>query len=324
MSKFTYYYNRKTCQYERANLSVKDVISYTLGLLVMSAVFFAGLVFLYNYLLETETERKLRAENKAIEQYKPVLEQKLAQINTALSELDENDKALYARFFNALPPVPAVKSSTLSKEQALLADAGDFRSLLKDVRQKSTELFEHAVFSNTLFGNDIHITEEEVELLNSVPSLQPIAGVHPDDLASGFGDRINPFHKGTYHHTGIDFISPRGTAVQATGNGMVSVVKRSDLQAGYGNYLEIDHGHGLVTRYAHLEEILVKPGQKISKGMTIATLGNSGGSIAPHVHYEIIRDGEQVNPALYIIEGLSSAEHSDLLSRSKKQNQSLD
>jgi murein DD-endopeptidase MepM/ murein hydrolase activator NlpD len=292
--------------------------------MMMSAAFFAGLIFLYNYLLETETERKLRTENKAIELYKPVLEQKLAQINATLSGLDEEDKALYSRLFNTAPPVTAVQDHTLSKEEVLLADAGDFRSLLNDVRVKSTQLFEHAVYSNTLFGNDIRITKDEVDLLGAVPSLQPIAGARPENVASGFGDRVNPFHKGTYHHPGVDFISPRGTAILATAKGTVSMVKRSDLQAGYGNYLEIDHGHGLVTRYAHLEEITVKPGQKVSKGMTIATLGNSGGSIAPHLHYEIIRDGEQVNPALYMIEGLTSQEHSNLLSSSKKQNQSLD
>jgi murein DD-endopeptidase MepM/ murein hydrolase activator NlpD len=324
MSKLTYYYNRKTCQYERAKLSLRDVIAYTLGLMVMSAVFFAGLIFLYNHLLETDTERKLRTENKVIERYKPVLEQKLAQINTTLPVLDEDDKALYARLFNAVPPVTAARKSTLSQEQILLADAGDFRPLLEEVQSKSTQLFEYVVHSNTLFGNDIHITKDEVDLLGAMPSLQPIAGIQAENLASGFGDRVNPFHKGTYHHPGVDFVSPRGTAVVATAKGTVRVVKRSDLQAGYGNYVEIDHGHGLITRYAHLEEITVKPGQKVSKGMTIATLGNSGGSIAPHVHYEIIRDGEQVNPVLYMIEGLTSQEHSSLLSRSKKQNQSLD
>ncbi len=131
------------------------------------------------------------------------------------------------------------------------------------------------MYSNTLFGNDIHITEEEVELLNSVPSLQPIAGVHPDDLASGFGDRSQSFPQGDVSSYWIDFISPtHGTAVQATGNGTVTMVKQSGSA---GEAMAIisrsTTATGLVTRYAHLEEILVKPGQKISKGMTIANIG---------------------------------------------------
>jgi murein DD-endopeptidase MepM/ murein hydrolase activator NlpD len=324
MNKVTYFYNHKTCQYERARLTFKGALVYVLGLLLTSFAFFVGLVFLYNYLLETDTERELRSENKAILKYKPVLEQKLNQIQATLAGLDDKDKVLYTQLFNAPQPVQPQVNHTLPKGKVLLANASLFKSYLESLETKTGYLFNHATQSNILFGQDIHITDDDILLLNAVPSLPPVKGIKSSNLASGFGDRINPFHKGTYHHSGIDVTFPRGTEVVATADGTVVLVKHSDLQAGYGNFIEIDHGFGFISRYAHLESIQVKNGQKISKGATIGLLGSSGGSIAPHLHYEIIRDGEQVNPLLYMIEGATSESFSALLKESKKQNQSLD
>jgi murein DD-endopeptidase MepM/ murein hydrolase activator NlpD len=117
---------------------------------------------------------------------------------------------------------------------------------------------------------------------------------------------------------------PRGTPVVATASGVVSQLKRSDLQAGYGNYLEVDHGNGIVTRYAHLEDITVRFGARVAKGEAIGTVGNSGGSVAPHVHYEILRDKVNVDPVHYLMEGLTAAQHHLMVTMSHQQNQSLD
>src|SRR5262249_14451322 len=98
----------------------------------------------------------------------------------------------------------------------------------------------------------------------------------------------------------------------------------SDLQAGYGNFIEIDHGHGFTTRYAHLGEIKIRQGQRVKKGTAIATVGSTGGSIAPHLHYEVIRNGKQIDPVHFMIDGVTSHEYSVLRTISQKENQSLD
>lgn len=324
MNKVKYVYNNKTCQYERARLSIREAIVYILGLLATSTAFFVAMIFLYNYVMETDTERALRAENRAIKKYKPVLEQKLAQIQTTLEGLDEKDKAIYAQLFNVPQPVQPNVKETLPKDKVLLANASSFRKYLEILETKTTYLHNHVIHSNETFGQDIQITDEDIKLLSAVPSLPPVNDVDATHLASGFGDRVNPFHKGIYHHSGVDLTFPRGTPVVATAPGTVILVKRSDLQAGYGNLIEIDHGFGFVTRYAHLENITVKQGQKVSKGLTIGSVGSSGGSVAPHLHYEILRKGEQMNPMLYMIEGATSESFSAMLQQSKKQNQSLD
>jgi murein DD-endopeptidase MepM/ murein hydrolase activator NlpD len=196
--------------------------------------------------------------------------------------------------------------------------------LLDVLKSKAEKLKAISSASNVSFGNKIWITKEQLDGIGSIPSIQPIANAQLDLLVSGFGERINPFHKGKYKHPGVDFAAPRGTPVFATAPGKVIVVKRTRLQAGYGNYIDVDHGNGFVTRYAHLEAIKVHKWQNIDKGKVIGTVGNSGGSVAPHLHYEVIREGEPVNPVHHLMEGLTSEQHSALFKLSMKQNQSLD
>jgi len=136
--------------------------------------------------------------------------------------------------------------------------------------------------------------------------------------------RINPFHKGLYEHQGIDIAMPRGTEVLATAPGKIVTVSRSSVQAGYGNYIDIDHGNGFITRYAHLDEMKVRLYQNVPKGFIIGTVGSSGGSVAPHLHYEVIKDGKAVDPTHFMISGLDSKTHEQLIAAGKIQNQSLD
>ncbi len=322
MSKVNYHYNPKTCKYEPARLSWQDVVGYGFGLAIMAAVFLIGFISLHDQFVETETERTLQAENRSIKKNKPVLEQELQEIEGTLLSLKEKDNTLHTKFFNTIPSVEANNKPTLSKEQVLLADASGFESMLEILQTKSNRLAQTSLREKS-FSDETQITKEYKGIIKSIPSLSPVE--EPvKKIVSGFGKRVNPFHKGTYHHEGLDFAAARGTEIFAAAEGKVIEVSRPAVEAGYGNQIEIDHGNGFISRYAHLEDINVKQGQKISKGTVIGTVGNSGGSIAPHLHYEIVRDGKQVDPAPYLLEGLSTSEHSFLLKLSKKQNQSLD
>lgn len=188
----------------------------------------------------------------------------------------------------------------------------------------SEKLIAKSAMSNNFFGDKLSMKKEALAGINALPTLQPVQPWDTDRLISGFGMRVNPFHKGLYEHLGVDLVMPRGTPVIAAAEGRIAQLKRSDLQAGYGNYVEIDHGNGMVTRYAHLEDIDVRFGTKVAKGDRIGTIGTSGGSVAPHLHYEILRDGKNVDPVFYMLEGLPPSEHYFLTLISHRQNQSLD
>ena len=324
MSDIKYHYNPKTFRYERARISVKDILWYVSCLLFTALLISGAAVVVHDYIIETDNERLLEIENSLLKKHRPVLEEDLNNVEATLINLKEADRNLYVRIFNTDVPLSTRLNTNISREQALLADVSGFKDLLDILKTKSETLKAKSSQSNEAFGNTIHISKEQLEVLQSIPSIQPINNPELDLLVSGYGERINPFHKGNYQHPGADFAAARGTEVFAAASGTVINVNRTSLEAGYGNYIDIDHGHGFVTRYAHLEDITIRRGQKIAKGLVIGTVGNSGGSIAPHLHYEIIRDGEQVNPAPYMMEGLTSEQHNKLLTLSAKQNQSLD
>lgn len=135
-----------------------------------------------------------------------------------------------------------------------------------------------------------HVTlQEEV-----FPSGRP---VHSGYISSGFGFRHDPFNGSVRMHKGVDFAAPLGTEIYAVGGGVVSFVGE---KSGYGTAVEIDHGDGLSSRYGHLSEAKVKQGQVVKKGELVALMGNTGRSTGPHVHLEVLKNGEQVDPRQYL------------------------
>lgn len=126
------------------------------------------------------------------------------------------------------------------------------------------------------------------------PSRTPIPGVA---ISSGFGRRIDPFTRRPAQHAGIDYSAPHGTSILASAGGRIH---RAGPYGAYGRTVEIDHGDGLVTRYGHLYRILVRVGDTVLPGQAIATVGSTGRSTGPHLHFEILREGRQVRPDLYL------------------------
>lgn len=319
-----YRYNAQTCQYERVRLKFADVLFYMSGVLISAILMLAGMLILHDFLIDSEKEVALRKENNALEKNHALLTNQLNIVESTLATLEEEDKKLHYKFFGSPVEQSKTKAHGASKKNVLLADASSFRDAIKKIEDQSADLITKSLQSNLAFGDNITFTKQSISNAVDMPTIQPVHPWQPDKLLSGFGMRINPFHKGLYKHPGIDLAVARGTTVVATASGKVTQIKRNDLQAGYGNFIEIDHGNGFITRYAHLEEISVKMYQAVDKGAVIGTSGNSGGSIAPHLHYEIIRDGKNVDPVNYMIAGLTSQEFNDLKFLSDKHNQSLD
>lgn len=322
MSKTLYRYNAETCQYERVRVKTSDILFYACGVLMTALLMLAGILALHDYVFDSAKESALRKENNALKKNGLILTSQINTIESALASLAEEDKKLHSKFFGASAQHSSVSPDESPVKNILLGGADSFRNTVDKIGNRTAALLDKSATSNA-------ITERNSALLkylsvSSLPSLQPIAPWDTEKVLSGFGMRVNPFHKGLYEHSGIDIAVPRGTPVVATAGGVVKEIKRSTLEAGYGNYIEIDHGGGFSTRYAHLEEIRVRNGQKITKAAVIGTTGSSGGSIAPHLHYEIIRHGKQVDPVHYMIGGLSSTEYDQLKAISQKQNQSLD
>ena len=163
-------------------------------------------------------------------------------------------------------------------------------------------------------------------MLMSIPAIQPVANVDLRRMASGYGYRIHPIYKVRKMHTGMDFSAPIGTPIYATGDGTISDDNGNDKVGGhgYGKYVVIDHGYGYKTLYGHMSKIDVRPGEKIKRGDLIGYIGNTGASTAPHLHYEVIKNGEKINPINFFYNDLSPEEYELMLQISSNSNQSFD
>jgi murein DD-endopeptidase MepM/ murein hydrolase activator NlpD len=323
MGKTNYYYNRETCQYEPAKLRWSSVLGYLLTLSLIVVLLSIGILVLHSRVYTTTSSKNLRLENMALVQHQASLQADLIEIGTMLKQLKSKETLLHNKLFDEPEAVERTSSSN-QKHDLLLANFSQFRAAFKKISKTSNQIALKAAVRNEYFGNTISIDDEEMVKLMALPSLLPVAQSDVTKLYSGYGNRINPFHKGVYFHPGLDFTAPRGTMVMAAGNGKVIHMSKSSIEAGYGNYIDIDHGYGIITRYAHLETMDVRVGQKVTKGERIGTVGSSGGSIAPHLHFEIIRNEQQVDPIDYLMQGITSKEYAALQLISKQKNQSLD
>jgi murein DD-endopeptidase MepM/ murein hydrolase activator NlpD len=162
----------------------------------------------------------------------------------------------------------------------LAEDLAEVLSELDDRKHKLTMLEELIM--------ERHLGEQ------AAPSGWPVRSGY---ITSTFGFRKDPFRGRSAFHKGIDFAGVRGSPVVAVGDGIVTF---SGRQSGYGNMVEVRHKDGLTTRYGHCQKLLVKEGASVERGQTIATLGSSGRSTGPHVHFEVLVGGKQVNPMKYI------------------------
>jgi murein DD-endopeptidase MepM/ murein hydrolase activator NlpD len=161
-------------------------------------------------------------------------------------------------------------------------------------------------------------------MLASIPSVKPVREDMMQkamSVVSGFGYRIHPVYKVRKFHAGMDFPARIGTAIQASGDGIVA---DAGWHQGYGNCVKISHGYGYETLYGHMNRITVRQGERVKKGQKIGEVGDTGLSTAPHLHYEVHHKGAPVNPINFCMDKLTPAEYQEMVNASARANQSLD
>ncbi len=328
MARIKYYYDTETCRYERAKVTKSDVTLNFLGFLSVALVMAISLVLVYNTYYETPVEAQLKKENKELKKHYSTLESEMDELDQVIAALSERDNNIYRKIYEAEPLSSSVLqagSGGVDLYRDILEEGLQNEKLVIGTKRKIDKLKKKARIVNQSFDEIMSLAKNNDELLKAIPTIQPIHNPNLTQLVSGFGNRINPFHKARVMHEGIDFAAIRGTEVYATGNGKIKTVKiNSELETGYGNYIEIDHGFGYVTKYAHLSRVNLKVGDVVTRGMVIGEVGSSGGSTAPHVHYEIIKDGVKLDPINYVMNGVNNHDYSKLIELASRENQSFD
>jgi murein DD-endopeptidase MepM/ murein hydrolase activator NlpD len=191
-----------------------------------------------------------------------------------------------------------------------------------ETTKKLDYLKKKIVVQSKSFDELFDLARKKEEMLQSIPAIMPLSNKDLTRTASGFGLRVHPIYKITKFHAGMDFTAPIGSDIYATGNGTVEAVTVS--ARGLGKHIIIDHGFGYVSVYAHLDNFNVRRGQKVSRGDIIGFVGNTGTSVAPHLHYEIKLNGRNVDPVNYYVNDLTAAEYEEMIEIVSKTGQSFD
>jgi murein DD-endopeptidase MepM/ murein hydrolase activator NlpD len=325
MPKYKYYYDQETLSYRRIEVNTGVRFRNAFVFLTVSALFglIMLLVLLSSPLIETPKEI---AQAREIDNYQLQYEQlnrKMQQIESVLDNLQDRDNQIYRVIFEANPISEDVRKAGFGGVNRYADLEGFENSELVVSTTKRMEILSKQVVVQSKSLDEIQrmALDKEV-LLSAIPSIQPINNEDLRRMASGYGWRTDPFTKTRRKHKGMDFSAPTGTPIYATSDG--KVIRIDGRAAGYGKHIRIDHGFGYVTLYAHLSKYNVRRGQEVKRGDVIGFVGNTGRSVAPHLHYEIRKDGVAVNPINFYYEDLNTEEFNALLEASNRENQSLD
>ena len=325
MSKVKYYYDPDTLSYRKIepkkSKRYRNIFLFVLGAGLFG---FLGLIFLLNTnLVNTPRELSLRREVQNYELQFDILNKKMEQIENVLANIEDRDNNIYRLYFEANPIPEEQRKAGFGGINRYKSLEGFNNSEIIINASKRLDIIQKQMVIQSKSLDEIAILAEEKEkFLEAIPAIQPIRNEDLTRMASGYGWRSDPFTKARKMHYGMDFTAPRGTPIYASGNGKIT---RADNKAsGFGKHIRIDHGHGYLSIYAHLSKYNVTPGQKVKRGDLIGFVGSTGRSEAPHLHYEVWKDKERINPINFYYGSLSPQEFENMLKFASQENQSLD
>ncbi len=320
MAKSQFKFNPEELNYKKLDSSpgarAWRMVIYVLAILVMGVL----LNVVYSLFFDTPRERQIRRENELLQQQYQTLSERKSRVDTVMQEIQRIDRDIYRVIFETEPVEPEEFPRSGMTFQKLLRSSNE--DVVYYTARKSDSLMKHNSQTALLYDVLMIKSENRMEMLPAIPAIQPIRNPDLSLIASGFGHRIHPIYKIMKMHSGIDFSAPVGTPVMATGDGTVEMVTRS--ARGLGNRILIDHGYGYKTLYACMDEISTRQGGTVKRGEVIGTVGESGLSVAPHLHYEVQLKGEPVNPINFFFLELRPQEYDQVILTSIMSGQSFD
>lgn len=311
MRKVYYIYNPKTRTYDRIYPTLRQRVMSYLRRLFVGMGLGAGSFLLLLLAFGSPSEKDLRVENSRLLSQYHILSSRLDEALGVMQQLQQRDDNLYRVIKQSDPVAEGLRTPNYSKTNRYeeLMDMANAKLVVNTTRQM--DLLERQVYMQSQsFDEVVDLCRRHDEMLACIPAIQPVANKDLRQTASGYGNRIDPIYKTVKFHAGMDFSAFTGTPVYATGNG---VVRKAGWEGLYGNCIEIDHGFGYLTRYAHLHKIEVRVGQKVVRGQTIGRVGSTGKSTGPHLHYEVHVKGKVVNPINYYFMDLSADDYDRMI-----------
>lgn len=324
MARIKYYYDTETCKYERIKIRPQDVIWNFLGFLSLLLIGSIGMVFLFLAYFESPKEVKLQNEVNELTHFVENYQDQVDELHKVVQSLEYRDDKVYRAVLGAEPIDPAIRNAGVGgtdRYKDIRNQDLDNKELIIKLNKDIDKLRRKIYIQSTSYDEIADLAENKAKMFASIPAIQPISNKELIRLASGFGYRMHPIYNVRKMHAGIDFSAPLGTPIYATADGRVE--ETQVRFSGYGKQIRIDHGFGYETRYAHMQEFAVKEGEKVKRGEIIGYVGNTGMSTAPHLHYEVIKNGKPINPIHYFFNDLNPDDYEKIIELASIDNQSL-
>ncbi|MFZ9719248.1 MAG: M23 family metallopeptidase [Chitinophagaceae bacterium] len=323
MKKVKYFYNTHTLRYEKLVTPFRVKLLRTFGFI--AAVMVTGFIFtqVAYFYFPSANEKRLRQEFKDLKADYELLQDEIMGMQQELKEIEKRDNQVYRSIFEADPLPDSARAKMMQKqaEDKMIARLST-NQLNSSIVAQISSLKSRLNTQMKSFADIEEMVKNKEALLAATPAIQPVSNKDLSRIASGFGYRIDPVYKTTKMHAGLDFAAPQGTPIYATADGIVTTAGFSD--AGFGNHVIISHGFNYETLYGHMFRVKARKGQRVKRGEVIGYVGNTGKSTGPHLHYEVHKRGNPVDPIYFIYNDLSPEQFDRILKMAAASNQSFD
>lgn len=323
--KVKYYFDTESLAYRKIKPKLSKKLGYIALFLLASGLFgFLCFVALLNTsLLDTPKDRLQAREIETMKLRYSILNKKMDEVDEVLSDVADRDNNIYRAYFNTSPiPMEQRKAGFGGVNRYKELEGFNNSDLVVNTSKRVDIISKELAIQSKSLDEILKLAKEKNKLLAAIPAIQPVKNEQMKRIASGFGYRSDPFTKVRKMHEGMDFTASTGTPIYATGDGVV--VAADNSKSGYGNHIEIRHGYGYLTLYGHLSKYKCRAGQSVKRGDVIGYVGSTGRSEAPHLHYEVHKDGKVVNPINFYYGNISAAEYVAISKVANQENQSLD
>ncbi|HEY4788810.1 MAG TPA: M23 family metallopeptidase [Bacteroidales bacterium] len=324
MAKVKYRFNPESLSFDKVRTSFKIWIVKAFTFFTASIVISIIYYVIFSYFFDSPKEKSLIRVNKETELQYEIALKRIDEMSHVLDDMQQRDDNLYRVIFEAEPIPKSIREAGFGGVNRYEdIEKATNNKLVVETSKRLDIISKRMIIQSKSYDELIEKALNKEEMLKCLPGIQPVSNKNLERTSSGWGWRIHPLYKIRQFHSGQDFAAPIGTEVYATGDGIVEKTESSQY-SGYGNCIVIDHGFGYKTRYAHLSRFNVKVGQKVKRGSLIGFVGNTGFSTGPHLHYEVEKNGEKVNPVNFFYNDLTADQFDQIIKISNNAGQTLD
>ena len=323
MSKIKYKFDTKSLTYEKVTVPVRKRVWQALSYLATGLVFATITTFIaYNY-FDSPKEKQLKREIAELTLQYELLNNRMGEVVEVLDDIEERDNNVYRTIFEAEPIPASIRKAGFGGVDRY-KELQDFNNsdLMIKTSKRLDRISKQLYIQSKSFDEVAKLVKNKEKLLASIPAIQPISNEDLKHQPGGYGWRTHPIYKTPEFHPGMDFTAAEGTEIHATGDGMIE--RADNTSQGYGNHVVINHGYGYETLYGHMTKFIVHVGQQVKRGQLIGYVGSTGLSTAPHVHYEVHKGGQTVNPINFYYNDLTPEQYQKLIQLSAQSSQSFD